>query len=305
MPEVSGLEFLRVKMFLYKYTPPFTIVKEAGPQFTKIDRFAIELDRDAFFSIFDISDFVANYTFNQGITENTYSWSLTLHDQLLTIDDLNSQTFKLQGPDLDVFLNTQGLTNLSDYEAGGTVSTILSEGQTIAQAKIERGQELKDLTRKIDSTEDPETNTIRLSDLIQSYDFISCFVYKSRIPIKERTGTVVENPITKNRVFIKDTTPGARSLADFLTDEQVLNSPDPEDLSKKLFSNDFNGFVMTKSVTVSLAAVPTITLSGNGLTRLFGATRKLLKGSALQKSIYDNAETEVNNKEAFTVHQNV
>jgi len=53
-----------------------------------------------------------------------------------------------------------------------------------------------------------------------------------------------------------------------------------------LFSNEFNGFVMKKNITSSINQVDRVTISGNGWSRLFGSTRRAMKPSVFQNSLY-------------------
>ena len=180
MPEISGVEFIRIKVFLYKYTPPFTLESQAGPEFTKVDRYSTKLNSE-FFTKLDISDFVANYTFNQSIGDNTYSWTLTLQETPITFKDLNTR-IKLLGPDLGV--ENSAFINLAQYESQ---AKNLNDAEIIRQAKVNRGVEQTNLNVRVGRNLDTDDG-IKLSDLIQTYDFISVFTYKNTVPLEDIRG---------------------------------------------------------------------------------------------------------------------
>lgn len=71
-------EYLYIKCFLYKYTPPFTQVTlppAANSQFSlsTFSPYSIPLDDTSYFTKYDISQFVTDYSFEQNIDETTYS----------------------------------------------------------------------------------------------------------------------------------------------------------------------------------------------------------------------------------------
>src|SRR5208282_6087140 len=52
----------------------------------------------------------------------------------------------------------------------------------------------------------------------------------------------------------------------------------------------FNGFVMRKTLASSANQVDKVTISGNGWSRLFGSTRRAIKPSLFQNSLYQTGQ---------------
>lgn len=298
MGQNGDIELLKLKVFLYKYTPQFTptgLDPLDTAELSKIDRFSIPLDETKYFSVYDITDFVASYSFDQTITDNTFNWSVTLQDMAITFDVLNKNVL-LSGPQLHP--QGQNILNLAQYEA--EMDDLAQESSIIVAAKLGRGLTPAPMEIKFNSTITPKQG-IRLSDLIQKYDMISCFLYKDITPLDQLKVTVSKDDNGFNVVSFGDT--GRQLTAADLQQETILLSPGPNIAEEPFFSNEFNGFVMTKSVVKSTGSVDMITLGGNGITRLFGATRRILKSSIMQSSIYNIGS--IPNPQAFTAFQNI
>jgi hypothetical protein len=299
MGQNGDIELLKLKVFLYKYTPEFTPIganpDDPSGSLSKIDRFRIDLNESKYFSKYDITDFVSNYSFEQTITENTFNWSMILQDMPIPFDVLNKNV-RVFGPELHS--TGQSIFNLAQYEA--EMDHLLPESLTISDAKIARGKGAAPMSIKLNSTTTVKPG-LRLSDLIQKYDIISVFLYKDITPLDQLKVTVANDSNGFQRVTFGDT--GRQLTASDLQQETILLSPGPNEQFSPFFSNEFNGFVMNRTVTKSLGAVDTISLSGNGITRLFGSTRRILKSSIMQASIYNVGD--IPNPEAFTAFQNI
>ncbi len=330
MAQNPSLDYYKLKVFLYKYTPVFTrgvsaspiqpfvraadgsivpgqVVPESGSntvqdqsRLSKVDRYSVELDETKYFRKFDITEFVSSYTFSQDINDNTFSWSVVLQNTIIPFSQLNDR-IKVEGPRID----TAALNTLAQYEAQARDGF---DTDFINKAKTARGKTEDAMTARAGVISKvsliANKNGIRLEDLIQPYDVISVFLYKGTTPLEELRGrktkaVSVSGPV----VFAIDPTGTYKLTEADLRTETILMSPtDHTDADATLFSNEFNGFVMAKAATSTVDAVDVLNIAGNGITRLFGATRKLLKSSVLQKSIYDLGDE--TNPMVFTSFQN-
>lgn len=299
MAQSEGAEYYRIKAFLYKYVPDFTrSFRKDKRNLAKIDRYNIELNEQKFFYKFDISDFVSSYDFDQSINENTYSWSMVLQDKVLTLSEINSR-IKVEGPLFTTQITANSLVNvLAKYEAQ---AANISDFPIIRTAKLNRGKTQDPLSVRAGSNLTTTTG-VMLSDLVQMYDMVSVFLYRGEVPLSEIVGTVTTDATSGQKVFTIGTVGKALSEAD-MKQESILLTQTGKNPPKTLFANDINGFIMKKSVTTRINGVDTINISGNGISRLFGSTRKVIKSSLLQESIYDIGEI-VNPAEA-TFFQNV
>jgi hypothetical protein len=304
----KSLEFLRVKVFLYKYTPPFSLTQGANGALFKMDRFSVPLDSSQYYSKYDISNYVASYTFNQAINEDTFNWAITLMNPVITFSDLDA--LRLAGPKLAA--KGDAIHNLAQYDAEGKVVSGVNTGTVVAtegtggaapqgtidlvdtpliqQAKLDRGIAPDQLVTKT-GTGQPTITGLKLSDIIQKYDLVSVFLYKETTPIENLKG--LPHTTTQNGFSFRTWNFAAtgRSLTNAdLQVETILLSPSPFDATRPFFNNEFNGFVMKKTAVKNVGGVDSLVVTGNGITRLFGATRRLLKASALQGSIYDVGE---------------
>jgi len=305
-------EYLLIKCFLYKYTPLFTQQSAAATagnfSLATFTPYSIPLDDTTYFTKYDISGFVTDYSFEQSIDETTYSWAVTLQDLALsygTID--NSLKVKpLSGSTL-----TKGLSFSNSEDAIGLLSQYESNALTfnnnqpnnfgsnepISGAKSQRGMSSGPMTVQNTNltTVLSTVSGLRLSDLIQEYDFISLFLYKNQTPITNIYGSFVLNPLKtlQNNPILTfqystttDVPPvGLQSPVDpYLQQESVLLTKMPN--GQTLFSNEFNGFVMRKNISSSINQVDKVTVSGNGWSRLFGSTRRAIKTSLFANALY-------------------
>lgn len=307
------LEFLKLKVFLYKYTPPFTqVANSTTTEFSTIDKFTIELDESKYFRKYDISKFVSSYNFEQDLYGITFNWSVTLSDPILTANELetdlkadvdnppllNDKLVSVGRNQTPTFLTTAGLDSLSQYELGSSSKTLddssaMAPIDIVKDAKLDRGHAERwtnedSLVNKIEDV--PVVAGLRLSDIIQPYDLISVFLYKETTPLEELKGfktLFVKQPIEAFH-FVVDPAGTEKLTAKDLQKETILLSPTVP--GRTLFSNEFNGFVISKAVTRAIGGLDTVTINGNGTSRLLGATRRVIKPS-LFTNIYDIAET--------------
>jgi hypothetical protein len=284
-------EYLLVKCFLYKYTPFFTQQSAADTAGTfslsTFTPYSAQLDDTKYFTKYDISGFVTDYTFDQNIDETTYSWSVTLQDLALSYGTINHslKVTPLSGSQLTNGLSFSDSSNsidlLAAYETNAlTFDNNLDFNGPILQAKTNRGLYPGPLTVQNTNLTGALSTTpgLRLSDLIQEYDFISLFIYKNQTPITNIWGTygVAELQPNNNNplqfftyVQTNDVPPvGLQNPVDpYLQQESVLMTKMPN--GQTLFSNEFNGFVMKKNASSTINQVDKVTVSGNGWSRVF------------------------------------
>ena len=306
----TSQEYLLIKCFAYKYTPPFTKLDRTGSDLSTFSRYSIPLDDTQYFTKYDISPFVTSYSFEQNIDETTYSWSLELQDLALSYGTINN---KVKIKPLDRSTLTGGLSFSSNTDSTGLVSVYETNSNTFDNNTVSGGssnslntvdpilaaKERRGLTpgpMTVQGSNPPIISKIpglRLSDLIQEYDFISVFLYKSTTPLTNIWGSfTTDHTLTNNpqRIFnykvTTDISPfGLKNPLDpELQNESVLLTKMPN--GQTLFSNEFNGFVMKKNIQSSINQVDRVIVSGNGWSRLFGSTRRAMKPSLFQNSLY-------------------
>jgi hypothetical protein len=344
-------EYNLIKCFLYKYTPPFT--KETGivSSLSTFAPYSIPLDDTTYFTKYDISNFVTSYSFVQNIDETTYSWSVELQDLALSYGTINSK-LKVVPPSGSTltgglsfspetnsgFLLSEYETNANNIDNNNNTNAISVDNVTnpILFAKQHRGSAPGPLTSQnsnLVGVQSKQLNVkgLRLSDLIQEYDFISLFLYKNQTPLTDIWGTFTLNTnsgatntvtgsvgtgaastsaptslsaLQNNPLWIfnykitSDTTPAFQNYQNpadpFLQYESVLLTKMPNKKNngqyQTLFSNEFNGFVMKKNISSSINQVDKVMVSGNGWSRLFGATRRVVKPSLFQNSLYQTGQ---------------
>lgn len=307
-------EYLYIKCFLYKYTPEFNAKAGVTSSLSTFTPYSIELDDTKFFTKYDISSFVTSYSFEQRIDETTFSWSVELQDLALSYGTINSKV-KVTPPagntqrgGLSFSNSSDSALLLSEYETNANTiennnddtagsSNSLNTINPILAAKQKRGATAGPLTVQNTNLTDVLSTVpgLRLSDLIQEYDFISVFLYKNQTPLTSIWGVfTVDDSIDNNPLQIfnykvtSDVTPVFQTyqnpLDPYLKYESVLLTKMPN--GQTLFSNEFNGFVIKKNAVSSINQVDRLVVSGNGWSRLFGATRRSMKPSLFQNSLY-------------------
>jgi len=303
-------EYLAIKCFLYKYTPEFTAASGVTSALSTFKPYSIDLDDTKYFTKYDISQFVASYSFEQRIDETTYSWALELQDLALSYATINNK-LKVLPPSGGTMRGGLSFSNSSDsldlvskYETNANTfanndATSDTSANPILNAKFQRGKTPGPLTVQNTNLTNVLSTIpgLRLSDLIQEYDFISVYLYKSTTPLTNIWGVfTVDDSIDNNplQIFNYKTTNDVppvglqNPLDPYLQYESVLLTKMPN--GRTLFSNEFNGFVIKKNVSSSQSQVDRITISGNGWTRLFGSTRRAMKPSLFQNSLYETGQ---------------
>lgn len=310
-------EYLLVKCFLYKYTPPFTKQVGVTSSLSTFTPYSIPLDDTQYFTKYDISQFVTSYSFEQGIDQTTYSWSIELQDLALSYATINSKlkVTPIAGSTLKNGLSfsnsSDSIRLLAEYETNsntfdnntqnGGSSNSLNTVDPILAAKQKRGMSPGTLTVQNSNLTNVLSTVagLRLSDLIQEYDFVSVFLYKNTTPLTDIYGVfTIDDSIANNPLQIftykvtSDTIPAFQNFQNpidpYLKYESVLLTKMPN--GQTLFSNEFNGFVIKKSDTSSINQVDRVVISGNGWSRLFGATRRAVKPSLFQNSLYQTGQ---------------
>src|SRR5579864_139264 len=304
-------EYLLIKCFLYKYTPPFsqvTVPPSVSSNFSlsTFTPYSVPLDDTQYFTKYDISRFVTDYTFEQNIDETTYSWSVELQDLALSFGTINNslKVTPIAGNTLKNGLSfsqsTDSLSLLSEYETGA--NTFNNNNPATGELPILGAKSNRGLTPGPLTVQNTNLNSalstvhgLRLSDLIQEYDFISVFLYKNQTPITDIWGVfTVDDSIANNPLQIftykvtSNTTPAFQNFQNpvdpFLQQESVLLTKMPN--GQTLFSNELNGFVMKKNISSNINQVDRVTVSGNGWSRLFGSTRRAIKTSLFANALY-------------------
>ena len=305
----TNIEYLITKVFLYKYTPPFVPVETPNPSssvpaLASFDAYATTLNDTLYFTKYDISPFVVSYSVNQNIDETSYSWNIELQDLALSFSTIDTK-LKVPAPEggkttgLSFSTSTDSITRLAVYEANSdTLADITLPIDNIISAKKNRGKGHAGLTVQNPALTNvlPQIPGLRLSDLIQEYDFISVYIYKNTTPITDVVGTFTVDKIVNNPLPIFEQSPST-----VLSTNNGLSPDDPHFkyetvLSSSMlngqpfFTNDLNGFVTKKTPVRAINQVDRIMLSGNGWSRLFGCTRRLIKPSFLTGALYQQGQ---------------
>jgi hypothetical protein len=313
-------EYLHIKCFLYKYTPEFNPQVGVTSSLSTFTPYSIDLDDTKYFTKYDISPFVTSYSFEQNIDETTYSWSVELQDLALSYGTINSK-LKVKPPSgsslrggLSFSNSTDSALLLAEYETNANniennnddtagSSNSLNTINPIKAAKQRRGATPGPLTVQNTNLTTVLSTTpgLRLSDLIQEYDFISLYLYKNTTPLTNIWGTfgVAElqpnnnNPLQFFNYKVTAEAPPAfqnyqNPIDPYLQYESVLMTKMPN--GQTLFSNEFNGFVMKKNLSSASNQVDRVTVAGNGWSRLFGSTRRAVKPSLFQNSLYQTGQ---------------
>lgn len=241
---------------------------------SRVQRFEIDLDEDKYFSKIDISDFVSDYRCTQNL-HNEINWSVNLFNG--TLDNKNMDKYFLRRGNL--LINSPNLatySTLADYETedDNFTGNYENEVKTIKVAMDERTDNVTTEVTQQATTEDKSkdiTNRqpqVLLSDLIQKFDFISCYIYKSTEPINDD---------------MLDFGVSGKNLATQGIQEEVW-------MMQNGFSNEFNGFVLSKTVSHQVGSLNTLSISGSGSFCLFDRTKVLYSPTLFTASLYDQAE---------------
>jgi hypothetical protein len=275
----------------------------------QITKYQIQLNANQFFSKFDITQFVKGYSFNQGLYGNDYSWSLNLQDVIIPFSQLNPsstvptirKTAKYYDPDGNLIVEAKGppcrssageefIANdlvylMAQYESEDTYQTTFdADVETITSAFLSRGTiqvpyqstfQLQSQTGLTFASSPPPLNLtsgIRLSDLLQKYNFISVFTYKSSVSFEN----------AKQAAF-----PNGVPISEGVT--VPFDESNEVHLMLAGFKNEFNGYIVNKSKTQTQGQVDTVTVEGNGILRLFSDTMTLFDASQITGGFYGAA----------------
>lgn len=260
----------------------------------KVIQYKAELDASKYFSKFDVTRYVKSYSFNQEMKGITYDWSVDFQDAIISFSDLaptgtalvrKVSIFKdgngkivtvAPGPACRQEGSASGATDLvylmalSDSET--TYPTTLDrEVATIAAAYVQRGTP----TIPYQSSGGGAQPGLRLSDLVQKYNFISVFVYKAPISFAQ----------AKQATFPKGVPTSSGTFETFDESNEVH-------LMLAGFRNEFNGFVVDKSWNRTVGQVDQVSVKGNGILRLFSDTLTMYDPSVLAAGVYDGGVLE-------------
>lgn len=290
----TNIEALQIKCFLYKYTSPLVQQTSQIATLSAFTPYTTVLDDTQFYTKYDITDFIVSYSFDQDINQTTFAWTVELQDLALSYGTIDTK-LKVKAPNGSVGSTTTGLsfstdtnsiTRLSQYELNAATDTT-TDLNIVETAKKNRGLAPASLTVQSTNLNSVLSTVpgLRLSDLIQEYDFISVYLYKNTTPLEQITGAV----ILKGGYPVFVPAVSGRSLTPVdLQNETVLLSQGSN--GNPLFSNELNGYVMHKTITSTINAVDRLVLTGNGWTRLFGASRRAIKPSLFQGSLYQQGQ---------------
>lgn len=246
---------------------------------SRVQRFEVELDEEKYFSKVDISDFVTDYKCSQKL-HNEISWSVNLFNG--TLDQKNmDKYFLVRGNSLinplDFSANgALSYSTLADYETEDDNSTF-NYGNEVSTINIAMNDRAKNVTTEVTQTASEKEKSddiskrqpqILLSDLIQKFDFISCYIYKQNTPIDD-------------------------TMLNFGASGQDLASKGIQEevwMMQNGFSNEFNGFVISKTVTKQVGSLNTLSISGAGSFCLFDRTKVMYSPTLFTSSLYDQAE---------------
>lgn len=236
----------------------------------KVQRFSIPLD-EQYLNKIDISNFVTNYDFTHSLNGGM-SWNISFNNGVIEEGDLNNY-FKQKAPG-----NLSYIVSAYQTEDDGFTNEYDVNQSIIDRAIQYRSKSVtKNLTEQATPEELIQDDELRkpvilLSDLIQKYDYISCYIYKSPEPLDERLDKIKQDYQTWF--------PGSS-----------LNLDQESVLTQSLgFSNEFNGFVTSSNFNTSVGSMNTLNISGIGSFGLFDRTKVLYSPTLFTTSIYDQVE---------------
>ena len=279
-----------------------------------IERYYTKLEPANIF-VYDISNYFQNFNFNQDLSDGIPNWNITFQDAY--IDPVNEN--KAIVPANNIV--TGGIT-LTSEPIGGTTSSSKSFTLTSSIGNISgppmtgnKKIEVKDVSNYLanyinkfptylgtpitDSSRQDEISIasgilkrgldlngvqkIRLSDLIQQYNFISIYTYSGSTP-----------PPTIDLTSVTNTT----------NFEETLITSKSE--SGENFVLDFDGFVRQVTFNRAVGSVDSVTVNGTGAIGLLAATKRIYSPTFLQDTIYDlSEEYNLTSKERITVYQSL
>jgi predicted metalloendopeptidase len=148
----TNIEALQIKCFLYKYTPPFTVVvnppsTQSSTALSSFTAYSTILDDTQYYTKYDLTDFVVSYSFEQNINETTYAWNVEFQDLALSFSTIDT---KLKVPSsikgvvgyptsgLAFSTDTNSIVRLSQYEVNASSDTTI-DLNIVETAKKNRG----------------------------------------------------------------------------------------------------------------------------------------------------------------------
>ena len=235
----------------------------------RISRFKIDLD-EKYLKKIDVTDFVSSYNYTQKM--DGIDWSITFNNGVIDIGKNSPYFIKPMVATLTTSVtstisqstsNEKEFTNLlaqSENEDDNFLfkydetTDIIQKSMANRSVSVTRKQTLQGDTEQID----PNNPKALLSDLIQKYDFVSLYIYKSSTALTADISNISDND---------------------------------DDLIKLGFSNEFNGFVFDRLLSISVKSVNTFTASGSGISSLLDRTRVIYQPTLFTSSLYDEVET--------------
>jgi hypothetical protein len=285
----------------------------------QIIQYQIELNASKYLSKFDITQFVKSYSFNQGLYGGEYNWTVALQDVIIPFAQLSSssttptirKTSKFYDQNGDLIVAAPGpscrssntaaasaedlITLMAQYESEDTYNVTFNQDvSVIQQAFLTRGmggvpyQSTYQTQFQTDSTSDfgmpppaivNQPSGIRLSDLLQKYNFISVFVYKSSVSFENAQAALFPNGVPTS-VATQDASG---------TFNEPFDDSNEVHLMLAGFKNEFNGFIVNKSKSQSQGQVDQVTVEGNGILRLFSDTMTLYDPASVAAGYYGAA----------------
>ena len=246
----------------------------------RIQRFDIELD-DKYLSKVDITDFLTGYNYTQSLN-GTISWNINLYNGVLNESQMDF--YFASQPDSGI------TTQIPKYESEEDnyikdSSGILPSDQDIDRITECNKNRANNVTKYLTTVQATDYENaidlqnrkpvLLLSDLIQKYDFVSLYIYKSPNPIQESDIDGNSSDIFASQLQ------GAFSVP--LDNEFFLEV-------KHQLSNEFNGFVFEKDVNEAIGQLNTLSISGTGVLGLLDRTKILYQPTLFTSSLYDQLE---------------
>lgn len=305
----------------------------------QVIKYSIDLNAPKYFSKFDITQYAKGYQFSQGLYGNTYNWSINFQDAVVPFAQLSpsgtstvrkavsfrrptgvvNETSQVLGPTCRAqgFPTQSGdlVDLMAQYEAESNwPSSFNTEVSIITEAYISRGTVITPYASNSQGNassilnapgsdikfNNPQLDGLRLSDLVQKYNYVSVFVYKSSIsPTQAR----------------KSAFPGGVRGANGTT--RAFDPSNEVHLMLAGYKNEFNGFVTGKNFSRTPGQVDQLTVTGHGSLRLFSDTKTLYDPSILAGGVFEastlnaitpSAQQDVqteDTKQYFSLYQNL
>lgn len=278
----------------------------------QVTKYSIDLNASKYFSKFELTQYLESYQFKQALYGNVYDWSLSLQDAIIPFAQLapsNTATVRkvvsfrgptgvanetgvIRGPQCRQ--TNQGTIGgdlvdlMAEYEAESNWPTSFdTEVDTITQAYLARGTATVPFASNSQgdsnsilnapgsnlSFNNPKLDGIRLGDLVQKYNYVSVFVYKSSVSPTQ----------AKRAIFPSGSVLGANDSS------RPFDPSNEVHLMLMGYKNEFNGFVTGKSFSRVPGQVDKVTITGHGSLRLFSDTTSLFNPALMARGVFDAA----------------